>query len=75
MHLHSFALFYCRCIEMEYPLLAEYDFRNDTQNPDTGYDFLAEMTFLVTFLLTRMKVKHTYESIQYGYESENMPEN
>ena len=23
-----------RCIEMEYPLLAEYDFRNDTVNPD-----------------------------------------
>jgi len=23
-----------RCIELEYPLLAEYDFRNDTRNPD-----------------------------------------
>lgn len=23
-----------RCINMEYPLLAEYDFRNDTVNPD-----------------------------------------
>lgn len=23
-----------RCIELEYPLLAEYDFRNDTINPD-----------------------------------------
>ena len=23
-----------RCIQMEYPLLAEYDFRNDTHNPD-----------------------------------------
>lgn len=23
-----------RCIELEYPLLAEYDFRNDTVNPD-----------------------------------------
>lgn len=22
------------CIEKEYPLLAEYDFRNDTHNPD-----------------------------------------
>ena len=27
-------LIYVRCIEMEYPLLAEYDFRNDTNNPD-----------------------------------------
>lgn len=23
-----------RCIELDYPLLAEYDFRNDTVNPD-----------------------------------------
>ena len=23
-----------RCIQLEYPLLAEYDFRNDTRNPD-----------------------------------------
>ena len=23
-----------RCIQMEYPLLAEYDFKNDTRNPD-----------------------------------------
>lgn len=23
-----------RCIELEHPLLAEYDFRNDTVNPD-----------------------------------------
>lgn len=23
-----------RCIQLEYPLLAEYDFRNDTINPD-----------------------------------------
>ena len=23
-----------RCIELDYPLLAEYDFRNDTHNPD-----------------------------------------
>ena len=23
-----------RCIQLEYPLLAEYDFRNDTANPD-----------------------------------------
>ncbi|CAI8001510.1 General transcription and DNA repair factor IIH helicase subunit XPB [Geodia barretti] len=27
-----------RCIEMEYPLLAEYDFRNDTHNPDIVID-------------------------------------
>ncbi|CAD5231159.1 unnamed protein product [Bursaphelenchus okinawaensis] len=27
-----------RCIEMEYPLLAEYDFRNDTHNPNMGID-------------------------------------
>ena len=23
-----------RCIELDYPLLAEYDFKNDTRNPD-----------------------------------------
>ena len=23
-----------RCIQLEYPLLAEYDFKNDTLNPD-----------------------------------------
>uniref|UniRef100_A0A915IAE6 DNA 3'-5' helicase n=1 Tax=Romanomermis culicivorax TaxID=13658 RepID=A0A915IAE6_ROMCU len=27
-----------RCIEMEYPLLAEYDFRNDTLNPNLEID-------------------------------------
>lgn len=27
-----------RCIEMEYPLLAEYDFRNDTFNPNLAID-------------------------------------
>ncbi|ESO86104.1 hypothetical protein LOTGIDRAFT_207144 [Lottia gigantea] len=27
-----------RCIELEYPLLAEYDFRNDTINPDINMD-------------------------------------
>ncbi|XP_071802961.1 general transcription and DNA repair factor IIH helicase/translocase subunit XPB-like [Asterias amurensis] len=27
-----------RCIELDYPLLAEYDFRNDTHNPDLSID-------------------------------------
>ncbi|CAL8109362.1 unnamed protein product [Orchesella dallaii] len=27
-----------RCIQLEYPLLAEYDFRNDTRNPDINID-------------------------------------
>ncbi|CAD5233663.1 unnamed protein product [Bursaphelenchus xylophilus] len=27
-----------RCIEMEYPLLAEYDFRNDSHNPNLAID-------------------------------------
>jgi DNA excision repair protein ERCC-3 len=27
-----------RCIEMDYPLLAEYDFRNDSFNPNLGID-------------------------------------
>jgi DNA excision repair protein ERCC-3 len=27
-----------RCIEIEYPLLAEYDFRNDTMNPSLAID-------------------------------------
>ncbi|XP_019854493.1 PREDICTED: TFIIH basal transcription factor complex helicase XPB subunit-like isoform X3 [Amphimedon queenslandica] len=28
----------CRCIELEYPLLAKYDFHNDTVNPDINID-------------------------------------
>ena len=31
-----------RCIEMDYPLLAEYDFRNDTFNPNLGIEFETE---------------------------------
>lgn len=27
-----------RCIELDYPLLAEYDFKNDTYNPDIAMD-------------------------------------
>ncbi|CAG0895329.1 unnamed protein product [Darwinula stevensoni] len=27
-----------RCIDLDYPLLAEYDFRNDTHNPDINID-------------------------------------
>jgi DNA excision repair protein ERCC-3 len=27
-----------RCIQLEYPLLAEYDFKNDTQNPNINID-------------------------------------
>lgn len=30
-----------RCIQLEYPLLAEYDFRNDTVNPDINMDLKA----------------------------------
>ena len=26
-----------RCIELDYPLLAEYDFKNDAVNPDLKY--------------------------------------
>ncbi|CAJ0928554.1 unnamed protein product, partial [Mesorhabditis belari] len=33
-----------RCIELEYPLLAEYDFRNDTNNPNLGIDLKASTT-------------------------------
>uniref|UniRef100_A0A1B6CB72 Helicase XPB/Ssl2 N-terminal domain-containing protein n=1 Tax=Clastoptera arizonana TaxID=38151 RepID=A0A1B6CB72_9HEMI len=35
-----------RCIELEHPLLAEYDFRNDTVNPDIKYTlyFITVMT-------------------------------
>ena len=29
-----------RCIELEYPLLAEYDFRDDTHNPDIKYTLM-----------------------------------
>ena len=50
MPCHTFILTTCRCIEMEYPLLAEYDFRNDTRNADTGYDML--MFILVSYSRT-----------------------
>lgn len=33
-----------RCIELEYPLLAEYDFRNDTHNPNLGIDLKPSTT-------------------------------
>ncbi|GMT19423.1 hypothetical protein PFISCL1PPCAC_10720 [Pristionchus fissidentatus] len=33
-----------RCIELEYPLLAEYDFRNDTLNPNLGIDLKPSTT-------------------------------
>lgn len=31
-----------RCIQLEYPLLAEYDFRNDTRNPDIQWVFFLQ---------------------------------
>ena len=33
-----------RCIELEYPLLAEYDFKNDTRNPDMNIDLKPNAT-------------------------------
>lgn len=33
-----------RCIDLEYPLLAEYDFRNDTMNPNLGIDLKPSTT-------------------------------
>ena len=33
-----------RCIELEYPLLAEYDFRNDTFNENLGIDLKPSTT-------------------------------
>lgn len=33
-----------RCIELEYPLLAEYDFRNDSVNPDIEIDLKPSTT-------------------------------
>ncbi|CAD6185872.1 unnamed protein product [Caenorhabditis auriculariae] len=33
-----------RCIELEYPLLAEYDFRNDTMNANLGIDLKPSTT-------------------------------
>uniref|UniRef100_A0A0R3RQ35 General transcription and DNA repair factor IIH helicase/translocase subunit XPB n=1 Tax=Elaeophora elaphi TaxID=1147741 RepID=A0A0R3RQ35_9BILA len=33
-----------RCIELEYPLLAEYDFRNDTFNENLGIDLKSSTT-------------------------------
>ncbi|CAJ0591278.1 unnamed protein product [Cylicocyclus nassatus] len=38
---------YKRCIELEYPLLAEYDFGNDTMNPNLGKT-LAGVTTVTT---------------------------
>ncbi|KOB75336.1 Haywire, isoform A [Operophtera brumata] len=34
----AFEVIQKRCIELEHPLLAEYDFRNDTVNPDINID-------------------------------------
>ncbi|KAF9418994.1 hypothetical protein HW555_004321 [Spodoptera exigua] len=34
----AFEVIQKRCIELEHPLLAEYDFRNDTINPDINID-------------------------------------
>ena len=36
----------CRCIELEYPLLAEYDFRDDTHNPDIKYTLLIQKMYV-----------------------------
>lgn len=36
----------CRCIELEYPLLAEYDFRDDTHNPDIKYTLLTQKMYI-----------------------------
>ena len=33
-----------RCIELEYPLLAEYDFQSDTRNPDMNIDLKPNAT-------------------------------
>lgn len=33
-----------RCIELEFPLLAEYDFKNDTVNPDVNIDLKPSAT-------------------------------
>lgn len=39
-----------RCIELEYPLLAEYDFRNDTFNPSLKIDLKPATTLRFLFL-------------------------
>lgn len=44
----SLSLSHCRCIELEYPLLAEYDFRNDTHNPDIKCAFHSTHLFCVS---------------------------
>lgn len=40
-----------RCIALEYPLLAEYDFRNDTVNPNLGIDLKPATTLRFFFFL------------------------
>ena len=35
---HSVEIIKRRCVEIEYPVLEEYDFRNDTRNPDLEID-------------------------------------
>jgi hypothetical protein len=46
-----------RCIEIEHPLLAEYDFRNDSVNPDINIDLEIcgglENVFDTKFLMTQ----------------------
>lgn len=39
-----------RCIEIDYPLLAEYDFRNDTVNKDINIDLKVSCAFSSEFL-------------------------
>lgn len=51
-------LLLCRCIELDYPLLAEYDFKNDAVNPDLKYvSCVVLCSCLVVVTSTRKSLK------------------
>lgn len=61
-------LYTSRCIELEYPLLAEYDFKNDTVNPD--------IKLVSLFLLEKIKTilrNHFYSWVAMFVGSKNVP--
>lgn len=62
-----------RCIELEYPLLAEYDFRNDTHNPNLGIDLKPSTTLRpyqeksLRKMFGNSRARYIYISIELSY--------
>lgn len=51
-------LYISRCIELEYPLLAEYDFKNDTVNPDIKWESVTidvPLVFLSVYIWGKLR--------------------